>query len=70
MGPVPHEFDLAGVYLPPMLVASVFGVVAAVVTVRLLNRYRLSRHLVYPNYVLVALMVIYSLLLGRFAFGT
>ena len=63
---MPHEFAIGGVYMPPLLVASLFGVIAAVVTARLLNRYRLSKHFFYPPLVFLALMVIYTVLFGTF----
>jgi hypothetical protein len=69
MTPIPHEFAIGGVYMPPLLVAGVFGVIAAVVTARLLNRYRLSRYLFYPPLVLLAMMIIYTVLIGTFIIG-
>ena len=70
MMPTPHEFALGGVYMPPLLVAAFFGVLASVLTARLLNRYRLSKHLFYPPLVLLALMIIYTVLIGTFIIGT
>lgn len=64
MGVMPHEFAIGGVYMPPLLVASLLGVIAAVVTTRLLNRYRLSKYFFYPPLVSLALMVIYTVLFG------
>lgn len=64
MSSVPHEFALGGVYLPPMLVAAIVGTVLAVVTARLLNRYRLSRYFYYPPLVFVALTVLFTVLVG------
>ena len=69
MTPTPHEFAIGGVYLPPLLIAALFGVLAALVTARLLNRYRLSNHFFYPPLVFLALMVIYTLLIGAFIIG-
>jgi hypothetical protein len=69
MTPTPSEFAIGGVYLPPLLVAATFGVLAALVTARLLNRYRLSRYFFYPPLVFLALMVIYTLLIGTFIIG-
>jgi hypothetical protein len=63
---IPHEFALGGVYLPPLLIAALFGAVAAVVTAQLLNRFRLSRYFFYPPLVFVGLMVIYTVLIGTF----
>lgn len=69
MMPTPHEFAIGGVYLPPLLVASLFGVLVTLVTARLLNRYRLSRYFFYPPLVFLALMVIYTVLIGAFIIG-
>ena len=69
MAPLPHEFAIGGVYMPPLLVAALLGAVAAVATSRLLNRVRLSRYFFYPPLVLLALMVIYTVLIGRFMIG-
>jgi len=63
---IPMEFALGGVYMPPLLIAGTLGVLAAVGTAMLLNRYRLSRFLYYPPLVFVALAVIYTCLIGTF----
>ena len=68
--PIPHEFAVGGVYMPPLLVASVLGVLAAMATARLLTRYQLARHFFYPPLVMLALMVIYSVVIGTFIIGT
>ena len=66
MTPTPHEFSIGGVYMPPLLVAACCGVIAALVTARLLNRYRLSRYFFYPPLVFMVLAVIYTGLIGTF----
>ena len=63
---IPKEFTIGGVYFPPLLIAGILGVVAAVLTAMLLNRYRLSRYFFYPPLVFVALAVIYTGLIGTF----
>ena len=63
---IPSEFPIAGVYFPPLLIASILGVLAASLTVLAFNRYRLSRFFFYPPLVFVALAVIYSGLIGTF----
>ena len=63
---MPHEFAIGGVYMPPLLIAAIFGTIAAVVTARLLNRYRLSRYFFYPPLVFVALAIIYTVFTGTF----
>ena len=66
MKPIPHEFAIGEVYMPPLLVASLLGLLAAVVTAHLLNRYRLSRFFFYPPLVFLALLIIYTVLIGTF----
>jgi type II secretory pathway component PulF len=66
MLPLPHEFAIGGVYLPPLLVAGVLAVIATVLTTRILNRYRMSRYVFYPPLVLLALAIIYTVVLGTF----
>jgi hypothetical protein len=63
---IPSEFTIAGVYFPPLLIASILGTLAAAVTAGLLNRYRLSEYFYYPPLVFVALAIIYTGLIGTF----
>ncbi len=63
---IPKEFAIGGIYFPPLLIASILGVVAAVLTASLLNRYRLSRFIYYPPLIFLALAVIYTGLIGTF----
>lgn len=64
---VPSEFAIGGVYMPPMLVAGILGTIAAIVTARLLNRYRLSTYFFYPPLVFVALAIIFTVFIGAVA---
>ena len=64
MNQIPHEFAIGEVYMSPLLITAILGTIAAVVTARLLNRYRLSRHVFYPPLVFVALAVIYTVFFG------
>jgi len=66
MNIIPHEIAIAGIYLPPLLIAGVLGLAASVVTAQQLNRYRLSRFFFYPPLVSLALAVIYTILIGTF----
>jgi hypothetical protein len=66
MNQIPHEFAIGGVFMPPLLIASLLGAIAAMVTARLLNRYRLSKYFYYPPLVFLALMVIYTVLIGTY----
>ena len=62
----PHEIAIGGVYMPPLLIAALLAAMAAVITARLLNRYRLSRYFFYPPLFFVAVTVIYTVLIGTF----
>ena len=64
MNHIPSEFAIGGVYVPPLLVAAIFGTIAAGVTVKLLNHYRLSRFFFYPPLFFIALAVIFTGLIG------
>ena len=67
--PIPHEFAIAEVYMPPLLVAAFLGLIAAIVTARLLNRYRLTKYFYYPPLVFIAFTIIYTVLIGTFVIG-
>lgn len=69
MMPYPHEFTIFGIYLPPMLVAATLGLAATILTTRLLNRYRLSRHFANPSLSFLAMTVIYTVLIGTLFIG-
>ncbi len=70
MLPIPHEVSIGGVYLPPLLIAAIMGVMLALASARLLNRYGLSQHFFYPPLVLLAMMTIYTVLIGTFFIGS
>ncbi len=63
---VPSEFAVGGVYVPPLLISAVLGLLLAGLTARLLNRFRLSRWFFYPPLVFVALTVIFTVIIGTF----
>ena len=67
---MPHEFAIAGVYFPPLLIAGIFAVIAALLTARLLDRVRLSKHFFYPPLVLLSLMIVYTVFIGTFIIKT
>lgn len=70
MLPIPHEFAIGGVYLPPLLVAAIIGVMLASVSAKMLNRYRLSQYFFYPPLVMLAMVVFYTVLIGTFIIGS
>jgi hypothetical protein len=67
--PMPHEFSIGEVYMPPLLVAAFLGLIAAILTSHLLNRYRLTRYFFYPPLVFIALTIIYTFFIGTFIIG-
>jgi hypothetical protein len=66
MNYIPHELAIGGVYFPPLLIAGILGVLAAMLTAMLLNRYRPSRFLYNPPLIFLALAIIYTGLIGTF----
>lgn len=67
---MPHEFAIGGVYFPPLLIASALGVGAALLTAKLLDHKRWSRHFFYSPLVLLSIMVIYTVLIGTFVISS
>ena len=65
---IPSEVELWGVYMPPLLPAVTCGLLAMVLTLYLLNRYRLSRFFFLPQLVLLALAAIYTVIFGIWVF--
>jgi len=63
---IPREIYLGEIFLPPILLDAALGLVAASLTARLLNRFRLSRYFYHPPLVLIALAVIYTGLFSIF----
>jgi hypothetical protein len=63
---MPHELRVGEVFFPPMLLNAALGLVAAAITARLSNRFRVSRYFYYPPLVLIALTVIYTGLFSVF----
>jgi hypothetical protein len=62
----PHELSLGDVYFSPILPVMFFAFLAAVITVLLLNKLKLSRYLYAPPYVFVAIMTLYMVLIDTF----
>ena len=67
--PYPQEFTIGGVYLPPILVAGFLGLAATLITTRLLNRYRLSRYFANPPLAFIAMLTLYTVLIGTVFIG-
>jgi len=63
---IPHELYVGEVFFPPMLLNAALGLVAATITARLSNRFRVSLYFYQPWLVLIALTVIYTGLFSIF----
>jgi hypothetical protein len=66
---VPHEIDIGGVYLPPILIAAILGALAALATGRALDRVRLSKYFFCPPLMMLSLAVIYTVIIGTIVVG-
>lgn len=65
---VPKEVAIGDVYLPPLMVAGILGLVCTSLTVRLLNKVRWHRFIASPPLIELALTVLYTLWFGTFVF--
>lgn len=65
---VPSEVEILGVYVPPILLAATFGLLAMWLTVYLLSRHRMFRWFVLPEVVMLAMAAVYTVILGTFVF--
>ena len=66
MNLVPSEVNIMGVYWPPLLLAVALGTTAMIVTVMALNRHRMSRYFYLPEVVMLALICLYTSIIGTF----
>ncbi|NOR54769.1 MAG: DUF1656 domain-containing protein [Sulfurovum sp.] len=64
--PFPHELSLGDVYYSPILAVTILSFLAALITVLLLNKLKLSRYLTAPSYVFIAIMALYMVLIDTF----
>lgn len=66
MSDLPHELALGDVYLSPLVPVCSLALVAAWLSIVLLNKLRLSRYIMFPATTFVSLMVCYILLINAF----
>ena len=64
--PFPHELSIGDVYYSPILAVSILSFLAALMTVMLLNKLKLTRYLAAPSYVFIAIMALYMVLIDTF----
>ena len=63
---LPHELALGDVYLSPLLPVFVTALLATWISVKLLNKLRLSRYIMFPSTTFLTLMTLYILLMNAF----
>jgi cytochrome c oxidase assembly factor CtaG len=63
---MPKEIDIAGVYLPPLLIVGVSALVAAWITSWVLNRFRLWQFFSHPQVAFLAIVVLYTAVFDAF----
>ncbi len=67
---MPNDFNLMGVYIPPLLLAWIAGMLAASFTAQAINRHGMAAMFSNPPLTFVGLMVIYTVLFGSTVFPT
>jgi predicted neutral ceramidase superfamily lipid hydrolase len=66
INPYPHELSIGDVYYSPILQVLFFSFLAALITVMLLNKLKLSRHLYAPSYIFIAIMTLYIIVIDTY----
>ena len=64
--PFPHELSIGDVYYSPLILVAFLAFIAALVTVMVLNKLKLTRYLYAPSYVFIAIMALYVVLIDTF----
>ena len=64
MNQIPHEFMIGGVFMPPIFIAAILAIVVTHFLVKVLNRLGLTKYFFYPPLVFVALVVIFTVVIG------
>ena len=64
--PIPAEVEIFGTYYPPVLLTVILALIAMVLTTKWLNRKRLFRYTFFPNLVMLAMVAVYTVIIGTF----
>ena len=64
--PYPHELSIGDVYYSPLILVAFLAFVAALVTVMVFNKLKITRYLYAPSYVFVAFVTLYIVLIDTF----
>ncbi len=66
LNPYPHELSAGDVYYSPLLLVAFLSFMAALITVMVLNKLKVTRYLYAPAYVFIAVMALYMVLIDTF----
>ncbi|WP_309497435.1 DUF1656 domain-containing protein [Sulfurovum sp.] len=64
--PFPHELSIDDVYYSPLILVAFLAFIAALITVMVLNKLKLTRYLYAPSYVFIAIMALYVVLIDTY----
>ena len=64
--PFPHELSIGDVYYSPLLLVAFLSFMAALITVMVLNKLKLTRYFYAPSYVFIAIMALYMVLIDTY----
>ncbi len=64
--PYPHELSMGDVYYSPLILVALLSFLAALITVMVLNKLKLTRYLYAPSYIFIAIMTLYVVLIDTF----
>ena len=64
--PFPHELSMGDVYYSPLILVAFLAFIAALVTIMVLNKLKLTRYLYAPSYVFIAIMALYVVLIDTY----
>jgi len=64
--PFPHELSMGDVYYSPLILVAFLAFIAALVTIMVLNKLKLTRYLYAPSYVFIAIMALYVVVIDTY----
>jgi uncharacterized membrane protein YfcA len=64
--PFPHELSIGDVYYSPLILVALLSFLAALITVMVLNKMKLTRYFYAPSYVFIAIMALYVILIDTY----
>jgi hypothetical protein len=62
----PHELQFGAVYITPVIVVLALSFFATLIVAFVLNKTKLAKYFYFPNYIFLAIMVIFTILIDRY----